>query len=187
MKNRILAFMTALCMLLCLVPSAFAAATETTVATGTATAQGFGGEVTVTVTLADGEITMVEIVGDAETQGIGSKIVDEWPQAFVEANGIVDTYTGATFASITRGAVIEAAQKALLAAGVNPDDYMREMAAETAEDQTIDCDIVIVGAGGAGMVAAITAADAGKNVVILESQPAVGGNSVKSTGGMNAA
>jgi len=187
MKNRILAFMTALCMLLCLVPSAFAAATETVVATGTASAQGFGGEVTVTLTLADGEITMVEIVGDGETQGIGSKIVDEWPQAFVEANGIVDTYTGATFASITRGAVIEAAQKALLAAGVNPDDYMREMAAETAEDQTIDCDIVVVGAGGAGMVAAITAADAGKSVVILESQPAVGGNSVKSTGGMNAA
>jgi fumarate reductase flavoprotein subunit len=37
------------------------------------------------------------------------------------------------------------------------------------------------------MVAAITAADAGKKVVIVESQPAVGGNSVKATGGMNAA
>ena len=113
MKNRILALLTALAMLLCILPAALATtATETAVVTGTGTAQGFGGDVTVTMTLADGEITIVEIVGDAETQGIGSKVVEEWPQAFVEANGIVDTYTGATFASITRLAVIKAARQA---------------------------------------------------------------------------
>ena len=188
MKNRILALLTALAMLLCILPAALATtATETAVVTGTGTAQGFGGDVTVTMTLADGEITIVEIVGDAETQGIGSKVVEEWPQAFVEANGIVDTYTGATFAFVTRGAVIEAARQALENAGVNPDDYMREAQAEEAKDETYEADIVVVGAGGAGMVAAITAADAGKKVVIVESQPAVGGNSVKATGGMNAA
>ena len=188
MKNRILALLTALAMLLCILPAALATtATETAVVTGTGTAQGFGGDVTVTLTLADGEITIVEIVGDAETQGIGSKVVEEWPQAFVEANGIVDTYTGATFAFVTRGAVIEAARQALENAGVNPDDYMREAQAEEAKDETYEADIVVVGAGGAGMVAAITAADAGKKVVIVESQPAVGGNSVKATGGMNAA
>ena len=188
MKNRILALLTALAMLLCILPAALATtATETAVVTGTGTAQGFGGDVTVTMTLADGEITIVEIVGDAETQGIGSKVVEEWPQAFVEANGIVDTYTGATFAFVTRAAVIEAARQALENAGVNPDDYMREAQAEEAKDETYDADIVVVGAGGAGMVAAITAADEGKKVVIVESQPAVGGNSVKATGGMNAA
>lgn len=188
MKNRILALLTALAMLLCILPAALATtATETAVVTGTGTAQGFGGDVTVTMTLADGEITIVEIVGDAETQGIGSKVVEEWPQAFVEANGIVDTYTGATFAFVTRAAVIEAARQALENAGVNPDDYMRQAQAEEAKDETYDADIVVVGAGGAGMVAAITAADAGKKVVIVESQPAVGGNSVKATGGMNAA
>ena len=87
MKNRILALLTALAMLLCILPAALATtATETAVVTGTGTAQGYGGDVTVTMTLADGEITIVEIVGDAETQGIGSKVVEEWPQAFVEAN-----------------------------------------------------------------------------------------------------
>ena len=188
MKNRILALLTALAMLLCILPAALATtATETAVVTGTGTAQGFGGDVTVNITLADGEISIVEIIGDAETQGIGSKVVEEWPQAFVEANGIVDTYTGATFASVTRGAVIEAARQALENAGVNPDDYMRQAQAEEAKDETYEADIVVVGAGGAGMVAAITAADAGKKVVIVESQPAVGGNSVKATGGMNAA
>ena len=187
MKNRILAMLIAVAMLLCMLPAALAATTETAVQTGTGTAQGFGGDVTVNVTLADGEISIVEIIGDAETQGIGSKVVEEWPQAFVEANGIVDTYTGATFASITRLAVIEAARQALENAGVNPDDYMRQAQAEEAKDETYEADIVVVGAGGAGMVAAITAADAGKKVVIVESQPAVGGNSVKATGGMNAA
>jgi fumarate reductase flavoprotein subunit len=189
MKKRTLALLTVLVMLLGILPAALAETTETasTTVTGTGTAKGFGGEVTVNVTLANGEIAFVEIVGDSETQGIGSKIVDEWPQAFVEANGIVDTYTGATFAFVTRAAVIEAARLALANAGVNPDDYMRAFQEKAAEDETIDTDIVVIGAGGAGMVAAITAADANKNVVILESQPAVGGNSVKATGGMNAA
>ena len=51
----------------------------------------------------------------------------------------------------------------------------------------IDTDIVVVGAGGAGMTAAIAAANEGKSVVILESQSMVGGNSVRATGGLNAA
>jgi len=188
MKNRILALLTALVMALCLLPAAMAeTATEAAVATGSGTAKGFGGDVTVNVTLADGVITIVEIIGDSETQGIGSKVVEEWPQAFVEANGIIDTYTGATFAFVTRGAVITAARDALTQAGVNPDDYVREAKDEAAADETYDADVVVVGAGGAGMVAAITAADNGKKVIVVESQPAVGGNSVKATGGMNAA
>ena len=180
MKRRLLALLVALSMLL-----VSAAMAETV--TGTGTAAGFGGEITVTITLTDGVITAVEAVGDGETNGIGGNIIKEWPDAFVEANGIVDTYSGATFAGVTRTAFIEAARAALTDAGVDPDDYMREMAVEEAEDVTLEADIVIVGAGGAGMTAAITAADEGMTVVVLESQPAVGGNSVKSTGGMNAA
>ncbi|MFI1244654.1 flavocytochrome c [Enterococcus casseliflavus] len=47
-------------------------------------------------------------------------------------------------------------------------------------------DIVIVGAGGAGMAAALSAKDAGMNPVILEKMPIAGGNTLKSSGGMNA-
>ena len=187
MRNRIFSALIALMLLLSLMPAAMAATVEVTAVTGAATAKGFGGDVTVSVTLVDGEIAYVEITGDGETAGIGGNIINEWPEAFVNANGIVDTYTGATFAQITRNGVLEAAKAALANAGVNPDDYLREAGQEAAEDVTLDADIVIVGAGGAGMTAAIAAADAGKKVVILESQPAVGGNSVKSTGGMNAA
>ncbi len=187
MKNRFLALIIALAMTLSLLPTALATTVEVTSVTGTGTAKGFGGDITVTITLVDGEIAYVEATGEGETAGIGGNIIAEWPEAFVNANGLVDTYTGATFAQITRVGFMDAARAALENAGVNPDDYIREAAQETAEDVTLDADVVIVGAGGAGMTAAIVAADAGLNVVLLESQPAVGGNSVKATGGMNAA
>ena len=149
---------------------------------GTATGMG---EVTVTVTLTDGVITGCEIVGDSETEGIGSVIVENAPEEIVSGNkGAIDVVSGAT---ITSNAVNEALAAALAAAGLDAADFTGSGDAAAAEDRVVDTDIVIVGAGGAGMTAAITAAEAGKNVVIVESQAMVGGNSVRATGGMNAA
>ncbi|MBQ9010432.1 MAG: FAD-dependent oxidoreductase, partial [Clostridia bacterium] len=185
MKNRVFALLMVLALMLTVLPAALAEGNAT--AEGSATVQGFGGDIEVSVKLDGDKIVDVEMSGKDETAGIGSKIIEEWPEAFENSNGIVDTYTGATFAGVTRAAVIEATRQALTAAGVNPDDYMREAGEDKEESVTLDADVVIVGAGGAGMVAAVTAADAGLKVVVLESQPAVGGNSVKSTGGMNAA
>ena len=184
MKNRLFAFLMVLVLMMSILPAALA---EESTAEGSATVQGYGGEIEVSVKLDGDKIVDVDIKGDGETAGIGSKVVEEWPEEFENNNGIVDTYSGATFAGVTRAAVIEATRQALTAAGVNPDDYVREAGEKKEENVTLDADVVIVGAGGAGMVAAVTAADAGKKVVILESQPAVGGNSVKATGGMNAA
>lgn len=48
-------------------------------------------------------------------------------------------------------------------------------------------DVVVIGAGGAGLAAAITASDAGKNVIIVEKMPILGGNTIRATGGINAA
>ena len=146
--------------------------------TGTATGMG---EVSVTITLTDGVITGCEIVGDSETEGIGSVIVENAPEEIVSGNkGAIDVVSGAT---ITSNAVNEA----LAAAGLDAADFTGSGDAAAAEDRAVDTDIVIVGAGGAGMTAAIAAANEGKNVVIVESQAMVGGNSVRSTGGMNAA
>lgn len=47
-------------------------------------------------------------------------------------------------------------------------------------------DVVVVGAGGGGMAAAIAAKDAGANVAIFEKMPIAGGNTLKSSAGMNA-
>ena len=152
----------------------------------TGTAKGMGGDVTVTLTLTDSKITGCTAEGVDETQGIGTLALDQLPGQIAETGSIaVDGVTGAT---ITSDAIKEAAAAALTAAGLNPDDFKTavENNGEKAEDSTFDADIVIVGAGGAGMTAAITAAEEGKSVVILESQSMVGGNSVRATGGMNA-
>ena len=47
-------------------------------------------------------------------------------------------------------------------------------------------DVIVVGSGGAGMAAAISAKDAGADVAIFEKMPVIGGNTSKSSGGMNA-
>ena len=181
MKKRFLALLLAGMMVLPLAPAALA---DSVSGTFDGTAKGFGGDVTVSVTLTDGVITDVQAVGNDETAGIGSKALEEMPAAMVENNSIaVDSVSGATFSST---AVKEAAEAALVAAGVDPEDYKTVKEAEKAEDATYEADVVIVGAGGAGMTAAVTAAQAGKKVIVLEGQPVVGGNSVRATGGMNA-
>ena len=152
----------------------------------TATAKGFGGDVSVTLTLTDGAITGCTAEGKDETQGVGSEAIAQMPGKIAESGSIaVDGVSGAT---ATSTAIKEAAAAALTAAGLNPDDYKTAVEKDAAaEDSTVDADVVVVGAGGAGMTAAITAAAEGKSVVVLESQSMVGGNSVRATGGMNAA
>ena len=151
----------------------------------TGTAKGFGGDVSVTLTLTDGVITGCTAEGKDETGGVGSQAIAKMPGEIAESGSIaVDGVSGAT---VTSTAIKEAAAAALTAAGLNPDDYKTAVENDaTAEDSTVDADVVVVGAGGAGMTAAITAAGEGKSVVILESQSMVGGNSVRATGGMNA-
>ena len=151
----------------------------------TGTAQGLGGDVTVTLTLKDGKIVGCTATGDKETEGIGSKVIDSFPAIVAESGSIaVDAISGAT---VTSNAFVAAAEAALTEAGLNPEDYKTAIATAAGEDRTVDADVVVVGAGGAGMTAAISAAADGLKVVVVESQAMVGGNSVRATGGMNAA
>ena len=152
----------------------------------TGTAKGMGGDVTVTLTLEDGKITGCTAEGADETEGVGSKAIEQLPGEIAESGSIA--VDGVSTATITSNAIKEAAAAAITAAGLKPEDFQTavENNAEPAEDSTVDADVVIVGAGGAGMTAAITAAAEGKSVVIVESQAMVGGNSVRATGGMNA-
>ena len=142
--------------------------------------------VKVTLTIKDKTITKVEVDASHETAGIGSKAADALPEQIVSANSLdVDGVSGATQ---TSKAIIEAATAALKQAGLEPSDLTsKKTTATKAKDIEETVDVVVVGAGGAGMTAAITATDAGKKVIVVESQPIAGGNSVRSTGGMNAA
>ena len=160
--------------------------------TATASAPGIEGEdVVVEVTATPDELISVTVTEQNETVGIGSVACDELPAAMVAAQSIdVDAIAGAT---VTSTAIKTAVAEALESVGIDPAGFGSGAAAETeeeaqeAEDLEITADVVVVGAGGAGMTAAIEAADAGMNVVIIESQAMAGGNSVRSTGGLNAA
>ena len=129
----------------------------------TGTAKGMGGDVTVTLTLEDGKITGCTAEGKDETPGIGTLALEQLPAQIAETGSIA--VDGVSTATITSNAIKEAAAAALTAAGLNADDYKIEVKADAtkAEDSTVDADVVIV-----------------------ESQAMVGGNSVRATGGMNA-
>ena len=130
-----------------------------------AEAQGFGGMVQVSVTVAENEITDVAIKGDLETPALGGVAVETMGEAIVKAQTPnVDGVSGAT---VTSSAIIAAATQALEAAGADIavlDEFRRDTEENTVrEDKTLDTDIVIIGAGGAGMAAAIMVQQAGKD------------------------
>ena len=157
-----------------------------------AEAQGFGGPVKVTVTVTGDAITDVAIVGDAETPALGGVAVANMGAAIMEAQSPnVDGVSGAT---VTSKAIITAATAALEAAGANIAelDARSAEAKETEEPKEkelviLETGVVVIGAGGAGMTAAIMLKQAGVDFILLEKMPYVGGNTTKATGGMNAA
>ena len=72
-----------------------------------ASSKGIGGDVPVTVTIKDGKIAKVEVGENSETDGIGSKAIEQLPDAIVKANGTegVDAVSGA---SVTSKAIFDA-------------------------------------------------------------------------------
>ena len=138
------------------------------------------GAVTVTLTVEDGKITAAEVTGEGETKGYGYEPIYEgkYAEAIVAAQGAeIDNISGAT---VTTNAVIAATEEAMIAAGL--------MAEEAVVVEDAVCDVVVIGAGGAGMTAALQLADLGvENVIVLEKTGSTGGNTSRATGGMNAA
>jgi len=78
--------------------------------TVTATDFGFGGPISVTLTVEDGKIIDAEVVGDGETMGIGSRAVEKLPAALVEAG--VPEVDGVSGATVSSGAILRAAAAA---------------------------------------------------------------------------
>ena len=143
-------------------------------------------EVSVTVD-ENGVVTDIQVTKNGDTAGIADAAVEAMPGRIMAAQSAnVDGVSGAT---MTSEAIKMAVLDAVTAAGLDTVKWSTYAATEAAkaDDATYNTDIVIIGAGGAGMTAALTAAEKGADVIILESQAAVGGNSVRATGGMNAA
>lgn len=157
--------------------------------TYTATAVGFGGEFDVVVTVTGKEIVSIEIPENHETVNIGTFAVEMLPEKMVKAQSVhVDALSGAT---VSGNAIKNAVGKALSEAGADlsamPVVTKEVIPTAQKKQETITTDVVVVGAGGAGMTAAINVKQAGKDALILEKMPYVGGNTTRASGGMNAA
>lgn len=154
--------------------------------TYTATVTGMH-EMTVNVTLSEAEILDIKI-DHKETPGVGEPAIKDIPAEILEIQGLgVDVISGATLSS---KAVIEGVTKCLQLAGAS-EAKINELLAikkvtEKVEDQTFSADVVVIGAGGAGMAAAVTANQAGKTVIVIEKASKMGGNTILSGGALNA-
>ena len=153
-----------------------------------AEAEGFGGAgnpVKLKVTLSDNEIEAIDYTADGETPTVGGAAIPQLIEKVLAAQSPnIDTVSGAT---ITSTAFFTALNDCITQAGADPTTLIAKTDDTPAEDIEKQADVVIAGAGGAGMTAAITAAQAGKSVIILEKGAVSGGNSSYATGGMNAA
>lgn len=159
--------------------SAFAAMTD-----GTYTGEGKGrnGTITVEVTIKAGKLDAVKVVKHTETVGISDAAVADFPKAIVAAQSTaVDAVAGATMTSEgIRQAVAQAIQKA----GGDPAQFAAAVVKKKAAKKLVkeNADIVVVGAGGSGISAAVKAETLGANVILIEKMPVIGGATALNAG-----
>ena len=163
--KRIIALLLAMLMLGTLYTGALAA--EMTDGVYVGQGKGFGGNIEVTVTIEGGKITAVEPGAHQETAGISDGAFAQLPQAIIDAQSAeVDGVSGCTFSSDGIKAAVQ-------------DALNQAMGIEAEEEEAMpiieDPDVLVIGAGVAGMRSAIKACESGAKVVILEKTDRVGG------------
>ena len=141
------------------------------------------------VTLSDNAIQRIRVDASGETSGIADEVFKRLPAKIVKGQTLnVDTVAGATISS--RGVVDGVAEAITLAGGDATEWKQRakpEAATQAAQVEEYQTDVVVVGAGGAGLAAATRSLQHDKQVVILEKFPQLGGNTTRAGGPMNAA
>lgn len=154
---------------------------------GTYTAKATGmKEMEVEVVVTDHEIIRVTLISHGETPGISDMAIEEIPAGIIKAQGLgIDAVSGAT---ITSEAILAAVEDCLTQAGADITQLKTKglAVADREADQELQTDIIVIGAGGAGLAAAVTANQAGANVIVLEKMPKVGGNTILAGGALNA-
>jgi fumarate reductase flavoprotein subunit len=145
--------------------------------TYTAEAQGHNGPVRVEVTCSESKIDSIKVVSHSETEGIADTVFSTIPEEIVKTQSLdVDGVSGATVAG---NAVIAAVADAVRQAGGDPEKLQGKGHEATGNgtlpEEKVSCDVVVVGAGGAGLVAANAAIEAGYDVVLLEKLSYTGG------------
>lgn len=183
--KKVLSLVLALAMLLTMSSLAVA---EAGVFTGVGDSKiGGAGSIEVAVTVDEnGVVTNVEVTKNGDTPGISDPAVQTIPGRIVEMQSAnVDAVSSATF---TSEAIMAATLDAVTKAGLDAAAWSekKEAVVEKGADVVLEADVVIVGAGGAGLAAAVQANQNGSTVIVLEKMGKVGGNTILAGGAMNA-
>lgn len=139
------------------------------------------------VTLSADKVEKIEVDASGETSGIADEVFKRLPQAIIDGQTLnVDAVSGA---SISSQGVIDGVADAINEAGGDAEEWKKRAKPEAAagEDAEYTTDVVVIGAGGAGLAAATRSIQHDKQVVILEKFPQIGGNTTRAGGPMNAA
>lgn len=152
-------------------------------------AYGNNGWLTVEVNIKDNKITDIKTPGQRETKYLGDTAIREIGKDVLQYQTLnVDNIAGATVTSTAlKTAIAQAIEKAGgdIAAFQKP---VPEKIKKVAGITKGSADLIIVGAGGAGLSATVTAKDLGvKNVLVLEKMPVIGGNTLRCASAFNAA
>lgn len=179
MKKKISAFLASVLLLGSIGGAAMAEGM--TPGTYEAEAQGFHGDVKLSVTVDAEKITAIDILEHSETEGIGAAALPKLVEAVLANQTIgVDSVAGAT---VTSEAFKAAMTDALTQAGADMDKMTAAVAASELEDVQMDADVVVVGAGAAGLSAALKTAQNGHSVILLEKMGVIGGASAMAGSG----
>ena len=175
----------------CLDEAAGVAAWDGTYTPGTytATAKGKIADITVEVTFTENAIADVKVVAHNETLGLGYGVstapIDMFPGQIVENQTLaVDAVTNAT---VTGNAILAAVADAVKQAGGDAEVLKTAEAKVAGEEIVYDVEVVVVGAGAAGLSAALAAQEMNANVLVLEKGGITGGSTVRSGGKILAA
>ena len=137
--------------------------------TYSASAAGFGGDVTVAITVEEGKVSKVDITGLSETAELGGAAMPVLAEKILEAQSpYVDAVTGA---SVTSAGVVSAAADAFAAAGLT----VEKPEEVKGEDETAEADVAVIGMGASGTFAAVSAAENGAKVIGIEMTNGLGG------------
>lgn len=150
--------------------------------TYTGTGSGRNGEITVELTVKAGKLATVNVVRHGETAGISDAALARVPAEIVaQQSTAVDAVTGAT---MTSEGIKAAVADAIRQAGGDPALFAVKKVGKKQAAKTIkeNADIVVVGAGGSGMSAAVRAETLGKSVILIEKMPTIGGATVLNAG-----
>ena len=135
----------------------------------TGTAEGYGGSITVTVTVEDGALTGVRVDAEGETGPAALQALEQLPAAILGTGS--PWVAGVAGATETCRGIRQGAAAALRAAGLDPG----EEGGLAVRTESREAELVVIGAGAAGLTAACDAAEAGRAVLLLERGGTLGG------------